>query len=408
MSRRREPVSIVTVFNDAEVRQACLDRSIDAHRDEALDVDYVPVDNTGDRFGSAGAALNHGAREARHDFVVFVHSDVYLHSLTALEDAAGMLADDESIALLGASGVTAQGRFFGRIRDRVVLGGESARRPTTVDCVDEVLFMIPRRLLERYPVTEEPDLAWHAYAVDYGLRARADGLRVCALDIPITHNSLTMKTDHVHMERFHVDRLSMAYDALAARHSAAMPVATPQGKVGGAPSLADRLGAVRGLRRHRWRYRWLRESLSAHAARRAAAGTACVLGDIRNDVDDILAELPSETPLLVINVDHDSTFADPGADVLALTRAGRPIRLSSRPLEDVASAIPRSALDGPLLVTNLNLADLGSVASQLPSDRRVVGFDSVYYWMVLGVAPAAMPAAWRSPRATPLGMPALG
>jgi hypothetical protein len=399
VSPRREPVSIVTVFNDAEVRQACLDRSIEAHRDEAQNGDYVPVDNTGGRFRSAGSALNHGAGEARHDYLVFVHQDVYLHSLKALEEAAGMLADDESIALLGASGVATQGRFLGRIRDRVILSGEPARRPTPVDCVDEVLFMIPRRLLERYPLSEEQEVAWHAYAVDYGLRVRADGLSVCAVDIPITHNSLTVN----------LDRLDVAYDALAARHPQAMPVVTPQGRIGGAPRLADRISAVRGLGAHRWRYRWLRESLSAHAGSQAAGGSPCLLGDIRIDVDDLLAGLPNETPLLVINVDHHSTFADERADSLALTRAGRPIRVTSRPLEDVACAIPRSASGGPALVTNLSLSDLRSIASELSTDRRVVGFrDSIGYWMVLGVAHAGMPAAWRSRRATPLGMPALG
>ena len=43
------------------------------------------------RFGSAGAALNDGARRARNGVVVFVHQDVYLHSLVALEEAAAAL-----------------------------------------------------------------------------------------------------------------------------------------------------------------------------------------------------------------------------------------------------------------------------------------------------------------------------
>ena len=118
--------------------------------------------------------------KARHDYLVFVHQDVYLHSLAALEEAAAMLADDESIGLLGATGVTAHGRFFGRMRDRVILAGEPAHRPISVDCVDEVLFMIPRRLLERQPLSDEQELAWHAYAVDFGLRVRA-WVYACAL-----------------------------------------------------------------------------------------------------------------------------------------------------------------------------------------------------------------------------------
>ena len=83
------------------------------------------------------------------------------------------------------------------MRDRVVLLGETAREPTDVDSLDELLFMVPRRLVQREPVSESPELAWHAYAVEYGLRARSLGLRVCAVDIPLTHNSLTMNLDRL-------------------------------------------------------------------------------------------------------------------------------------------------------------------------------------------------------------------
>ena len=45
------------------MREACLDRSIDAHLGETANVDYVRVDNTAGQFKTAGAALNYGARE---------------------------------------------------------------------------------------------------------------------------------------------------------------------------------------------------------------------------------------------------------------------------------------------------------------------------------------------------------
>ena len=389
-------MSIVTVFNDPDMRRSCLDRSIEAHRQEAPDVEYVPVENVGGVFASAGAALNHGAAGARHDYVAFVHQDVYLHSLAALEEAAGKLADDERIGVMGAIGVTAEGRFFGRIRDRVILLGDPAGEPAPVDCVDELLFMVPRRVLEREPLPEDPELAWHAYAVEFGLRVQARGLRVCAIDIPLTHNSLTTN----------LDRLDVAYAAVAAKHPAAMPVVTPQGKVGGEPRLRDRTSV---LSAHRWRHRWLRESLDAHAGRRAARGSPCLLADIRLDVDELLARLPEKPPLLVISVDHHASFADQGVGSVALTRRGRPILVASRSLEEVASGMAAAPSGGPVLVTNLGLDDLRRLAPQLPSERRVVGFrTSIGYWILIGVAPAAMPATWRSREATPLGMAALG
>ena len=70
------------------------------------------MDNVDSAFSSAGAALNHGATLARNDYFVFVHQDVYLHSIRALEQAAGRLADDESLGLIGAIGIHADGRLI--------------------------------------------------------------------------------------------------------------------------------------------------------------------------------------------------------------------------------------------------------------------------------------------------------
>jgi hypothetical protein len=183
-------VSIVCVYNDPAVRRECLGRSIRASGRHAPGVEYLPVDNVDGRYRSAGAALNHGAWMARNDVVVFVHQDVFLHSLAAVTRAAGQLRPG-GLGVLGAVGVRGDGRIAGRVRDRAVLLGAPVQQPVDVDSVDELLFMVPRPLVLRHPLTESPDMAWHAYAVEYGLRVRRLGLRVGVTDIPLTHNSLT-------------------------------------------------------------------------------------------------------------------------------------------------------------------------------------------------------------------------
>lgn len=389
MARRRAPVSIVTVFNDPEVRSACLDRSLEAHRAEAPETEYVPVDNTGGAFASAGAALNHGAAQARHDHVAFVHQDVYLHSLTALEEAAGRLADDDGIGLLGALGVTHEARFVGRIRDRVFLLGDPAPDPVPVDTVDELLFMIPRRMLELEPLPEDPDFAWHAYAVEYGLRARAQGRRVCALDIPLTHNSLTAN----------LARLEVAYATIGARHPAGMPVQTPQGEV---PRARPRERTGR-LAAHRWRYRWLLESLQVQRSRRLMRGAAWVLADVRLDIDEVIARLPAGAPLLVLNVDAPGGFLDERPGPLTLPRAGRPVRFTSAGSEHVAAALEEAG-DGPVLLMNLGPDDLPALARAAATREPVMGYwSSLGHWALFGVPGQALPAGWRERRARPLG-----
>ena len=183
------------MFNDVQVREQCLDSSIERHRSEVDNLDYVQVDNRDGAFPSAGAAFNFGAARARHDHLVFVHQDVVLHSLAALERAAAALDSDHGIGLAGAFGVERGGRFVGRVRDRVVLIGERTAGPVDVDAVDEVLFIVPRRAFDRERLSESPKFAWHAYAVEYGLRLRRHGLRVCAVDVPLTHNSLSINIE---------------------------------------------------------------------------------------------------------------------------------------------------------------------------------------------------------------------
>jgi hypothetical protein len=394
MGARRERVSVICVFSDAEVRRRCLDRSIAERRSEA-EIEYLPVDNTTGAFKTAGAALNHGAALATNDFLAFVHQDVYLHSLEALERAAGVLASDPGIGLLGAVGITPTGELLGRVRDRVVLVGEPASEPTDVDSVDEVLFMAPRRLIEREPLSEEPDLAWHAYAVELGLRARSLGLRVCALDVPLTHNSLTTN----------LDRLDAAFAAIASRYPAAVPVRATCGWVKPPAPAPARRGAA-ALQSHRWRYRWLRESLAAHAARSAAGAERCVLGDIRLDIDDVIGEdLPA--PLLVLNLAPDGEFD--GQAPLELIRGTKPIALTARSRSGIADILADADPSTPILLTNLGRRDLRALASSLPPGPRLLGFRrEIGYWLLLGRGAAATaPPSWRTAKARPFAMPAL-
>jgi hypothetical protein len=384
----RAPVSIVCVANDIGVRERCLDRSIADHLHEAPDTEYLPIDNSGGTFSSAGEALNHGASMARHDVVVFVHQDVYLHSLTALEEAAGMLARRTDIGMHGSVGIAADGRIVGRMRDRVVLVGELTSEPTDVDSLDEVLFMVSREALLREPLADAPELAWHAYAVEYGLRVRAQGKRVTAGPIPLTHNSMSVN----------LDRLDVAHRAVAARYPSALPVRTTCGVI------ASVQPPSRPLQTHRWRYRWLKESLVAHAARRAAGGGPVVLSDIRHDVDEAIAG--STRALEVINCDRAASGDDPLHLRAEFMRRDQPVSVTSMALADVSEFLAAWSAEQPLLVTNLSVSDLRHLNSRLPARGRLVGYhENIGCWLLMGEpARRVTQEPWSSRRARPFGM----
>lgn len=389
MTERRERVSVICVCSDTAVRRRCLDRSLAAQSGQG-EVEFIPVDNTRGAFATAGAALNHGASLAGSDYLAFVHQDVYLHSIPALERAAAALADDPGIGVLGAAGITAGGEIVGRIRDRVILAGQSATRPHDVDSVDEVLFMTSRSVLGRMPFSESPELGWHAYAVELGLRASSHGLRVCAIDIPLTHNSLNVN----------LDRLDVAYAHLAALYPDAMPLRATCGTIAPRRSIPAAVAAV--YNRHKWRYRWLRESLAARAGRSAARADRCVLGDIRMDIDDVIAQ-DGVAPILVVNVDSESDFAGEHPGRLDLVRGREPITVAATPMSGLSKLLAGAGRSDSILVTNLDLGGLRAVEPSLPPGPRLLGFrQEIGYWLLLGPAGARSSwQTWQTAQATP-------
>ncbi|NPD03664.1 hypothetical protein HN031_03075 [Nocardioides sp. zg-1308] len=378
-------LTIACVFNDIEVRRHCLDRSLDAYRGP-VEVEYLPVDNTDHAFSSAGAALNHAVRRAHHDVVVMVHQDVYLHDVDRLAAAAAAL-EDPRWGILGASGVTSGRQWAGRLRDRVILIGEPAPAPVEVDTLDEVLVMARRDDLLAEPLSEDPELAWHAYAVEYALRVRSSGRAAGAVDTAITHNSLTTN----------LARLAEAHRHVADHYPALVPIHTTCGTVDARDPSWRRLPIVQ---QHGWRRRWLRQSPAA-ARVRAALGVPVVLADIAHEVD--LVDWSSETPLTLVNLDRAGGFAGPGGRPLLLERAGRPLVMSAVP--DLAAL--RSTLAGlspaaPVLVTGLKIADLAPLSDLVGGDRWLAGVQWDEVWLLGGPAALDPPVEWSRPQAVPL------
>ena len=380
-------ISIVCVYNDLAVRRECLDRSIEAYVGD-IDVDFVTVDNTTHAFPTAGAALNHGARKARHELVAFVHQDVYLHSINRLVDA-GLAFKDGTWGLLGANGVTSKGENVGRLRDRAQVIGAHTPSPVEVDSVDEVLFMAPLDLVLRYPITEDFALAWHAYAVEYGLRLRELGKRVGAVDLAITHNSLTIN----------LDKLDLARRQVGALYPQLGPICTTCGTIGSSES---RWRDLPILRLHRWRLRWLQQSLLALKARRRIDAPV-VLSDIRHELD--LLPFSDESPLHLVNVDHAGGFAEFASEPLRLTRYGRPVvnytvRTGSQML-NLVNQLPQTSR---ILVVGVTFEDLGALRSRSGSGRDwLVGIHPAEMWLLGGVGASERPSQWSRPQAVPLG-----
>lgn len=389
---RRTPVSIVCVFNDLDVRTTCLDRSIRAGMADAPETEYIPVDNRQGHFPSAGAALNDGARRARHDVVVFVHQDVYLHSLVALETAAAALQDDEETGLVGAVGITASGAVAGVVRDRVVIIGEPSSPSATVDSVDEVLFMIERDRALAEPISEHPDLAWHAYAVEYGARVRTQGLRVATQDIALTHNSMTAN----------LYRLADAHHYVAALYPDLLPIRTTCGVVR-APR--DRSRWRVAARRRHGAATWLRESVAAvRLARRDGRRVRdLILGDIRLTIDDVL-DIVRAPGIDVVNLEPRGTDIRAWS-VTSLSRRGRDVAATAATVGDLALSIQRPDPARALLITGVDELAMEVLAPALRGVPHLIGVaQDTGAWILCCSETSGVRAPWPARRNAPFGL----
>lgn len=389
---RRTPVSIVCVFNDLDVRTTCLDASIRAGLPDAPETEYLPVDNRDGRFASAGAALNDGARRARHDVVVFVHQDVYLHSLVALEAAAAALKDDPGTGLLGAVGITSSGSVAGVVRDRVVMIGAPSSPSAQVDSVDEVLFMIERDRVLEQPLSEDPDLAWHAYAVEYGARVRDQGLRITTSDVVLTHNSMTTN----------LDRLAEAHHRIAELYPALLPLRTTCGVV--------RAPGERARWRAAWRRRhgvatWIRESVAA--ARLARHGRQhvrdVVLGDVRLTINDVL-DIVSASGVDVVNVLPTSADVEAWQPTL-LWRRGRDVAVTATTAEGLGQSVTARSPGRALLIAGVDGAAVKALAPALAGLPHLIGVaQDTGAWILCSPAVPGLRAPWPARRNAPFGL----
>ncbi|WP_175417396.1 glycosyltransferase [Arthrobacter sp. 24S4-2] len=389
------PVSVICVFNNPSVLAECLHASVKAGIAEAPGTEFIPVDNTSSQFSSAGAALNYGASLAGNDVLVFVHQDVYLHSLPALEASAAILMDDPSVGLLGAVGVTHGGQVMGLIRDRIVFSGERRSGLSDVDSLDEVLFMARKEQISAHPLAEDPELSWHAYAVEYGVRMRSLGLRVVVADVPLTHNSLTIN----------LDRLAEAHAWIAAAYPEQMPIVTTCGTVH-VPTRARTIPLFgRLFEIHKWRYRWLVESLAAHRLRKNAKAVT-VLGDIRRDIDEICSAAGLDSAL-VISAIPSGLEATPVARPLELNRREVRFRFHSALAPDLPSLLRSFPADESIALTNIGFGGAGDIAEALADRQIIVGFHgNTGPWMLIGPAVAAAIPYYRTRHSTPFAMKA--
>jgi len=253
-----------------------------------------------------------------------------------------------------------------------------------------VLFMVTRSQVLREPLSESPDLAWHAYAVEYCLRMRASGRRAAAVDIPLTHNSMTTN----------LARLDVAHRSVGHTYAGLVPIRTTCGIVAGEHGAGTTSWTVRRARGARtfWgesvRARRVRRSLRGVPQDRGhARGRQVVLADIRLLVDDV-ARLAGSSSIRVVDPTRDGTVGE----AEGLERNGIAFSAATLRWPGVVAAVAATAPSELLLVSGLRPEEIAPLAATATGPYVVGLARDTGLWLLLGADPAALAPLWSRPR----------
>ena len=193
-------LSIVVVYNDERGLNEILLRSLS---DQTAKFELIAVDNTGGQFKSAAEALNHGGKQAKGKYIMFVHQDVDLGSISWLENVEEALDDISDLGIAGVAGLSEEkknhwGRRRGYFSDCGETWGNPIQKPEEVQTLDECLLIVPKLIFSKTQFDEETFDGWHCYGVDYCLRVKQMGLRTCVLPAFIYHRSLKLNVKNLH------------------------------------------------------------------------------------------------------------------------------------------------------------------------------------------------------------------
>lgn len=182
-------ISIVCAYNNEKILNEYLLKSL---KNQTVKFELIALDNTGGNFKSAAEALNYGGEKAKGKYIMFVHQDVDLCSITQLEEAEKMLDSIPNLGIAGVAGMKAKKGVLTLIEHGeppVWAGSILIKKPEEVQTLDECLFIIPKSTFKSFQFDEKICDDWHLYAVDYCLSVKRIRYAVYVLPMYVYHLS---------------------------------------------------------------------------------------------------------------------------------------------------------------------------------------------------------------------------
>jgi len=186
-------ISIICVYNNKRTLQNYLLKSLS---EQKTAFELITIDNTENRFTSAAAALNYGAKQATGDYFLFVHQDVDLCLDSWLSRTEEISDSLPNLGVAGVAGLSENGATLReRCKNTITHGleakvwGNPIKEPELVQTVDECLMIIPKPVFDLVQFDEAVCKRWHLYGVDYCLSIRTEGFDVYVIPQSIYHRT---------------------------------------------------------------------------------------------------------------------------------------------------------------------------------------------------------------------------
>lgn len=179
--------TIISVYNNGQLLQDCLNASVESQVDVNVELKYV--DNSDGRFPNAKVAFESALDNCLGKYIIFSHQDIRFMETNELHNIFDRLESIGDFGIVGVAGV--KGRDF--ISN--ILHGETPRKvtdnniteETICETVDECFFIIknePKYLdIFRNLICD----SWHMYAVEFCLRCRQLSEKVYVIPANIYH-----------------------------------------------------------------------------------------------------------------------------------------------------------------------------------------------------------------------------
>lgn len=191
MVQSEEPrLSIIIVYTD--LKKLAESRAWIEKQSICDSIECIALDNRESRFSSAAKALNYGAEVATGEILVFMHQDVYLWDLSAMESYRAYLQKN-SEDIIGVAGKLSDRNVVMDIwetKDKIQSGVRANGQIYEVKALDECLFAMTRQTWQKLRFDEVCCNNWHGYAMDICMANTLSGGRNVMVPLKICHDSL--------------------------------------------------------------------------------------------------------------------------------------------------------------------------------------------------------------------------